>query len=215
MILKKIIRIGLPAGLQMAVTAFSNVFVQSYINVFGSTCMAGWTSLSKIDQFALLPMQSLALAATTFVGQNLGANNLARAKRGTRVSLAMSVGITAVLTVLLLTFSRQMLMLFTQDADVIAYGKLFISVFSPFYVICCANQIFAGSLRGAGDATGPMLIMLASFVLFRQLYLYIGTMFTDSLVYVAFGYPAGWVVCSILMVIHYYAGKWQKPYLAK
>ena len=89
MILKKIIRIGLPAGLQMAVTAFSNVFVQSYINVFGSTCMAGWTSLSKIDQFALLPMQSLALAATTFVGQNLGANNLARAKRGTRVSLAM------------------------------------------------------------------------------------------------------------------------------
>ena len=215
MILKKIIRIGLPAGLQMAVTAFSNVFVQSYINVFGSTCMAGWTSLSKIDQFALLPMQSLALAATTFVGQNLGANNLARAKRGTRVSLAMSVGITAVLTVLLLTFSRQMLMLFTQDADVITYGKLFISVFSPFYVICCANQIFAGSLRGAGDATGPMLIMLASFVLFRQLYLYIGTMFTDSLVYVAFGYPAGWVVCSILMVIHYYAGKWQKPYLAK
>ena len=215
MILKKIVRIGLPAGLQMAVTAFSNVFVQSYINVFGSTCMAGWTSLSKIDQFALLPMQSLALAATTFVGQNLGANNLARAKRGTRVSLAMSVGITAVLTVLLLTFSRQMLMLFTQDADVIAYGKLFISVFSPFYVICCANQIFAGSLRGAGDATGPMLIMLASFVLFRQLYLYIGTMFTDSLVYVAFGYPAGWVVCSILMVIHYLSGKWQKPYLAK
>ena len=81
MVLKKVVRIGLPAGLQMAITSFSNVFVQSYINAFGSSCMAGWTSYSKIDQFVLLPMQSLSLSATTFVGQNLGAGKLARAKK--------------------------------------------------------------------------------------------------------------------------------------
>lgn len=215
MVLKKVVRIGLPAGLQMAITSFSNVFVQSYINAFGSSCMAGWTSYSKIDQFILLPMQSLSLSATTFVGQNLGAGKLARAKKGTRVSLVLSIAITAVLTILLLIFSKQMLLLFTQDDNVLYYGGIFIRFLCPFYVVCCANQIFAGSLRGAGDATGPMFIMLASFVFFRQLYLFIGTQFIDSVIYVGLGYPAGWLVCSLGMMIHYYRGKWEKWYTNK
>ncbi len=212
-ILGKIVRIGLPAGLQMAVTSFSNVFVQSYINAFGSACMAGWTSYTKIDQFVILPMQSLSLAATTFVGQNLGAQNLKRAKQGTKVSLIMSVTVTLALTILLLIFVRPMLMLFTQDENVLYYGKVFIMALSPFYVLCCANQIYAGSLRGAGDATGPMIIMLCSFVLFRQIYLFVGTKFIDTVLFVGLGYPAGWLVCSILMVIHYYRGRWEKAYL--
>lgn len=211
-ILKRVIRIGLPAGLQMAVTSFSNVFVQSYINQFGSACMAGWTSYSKIDQFVLLPMQSLSLSATTFVGQNLGAGNLSRAKKGTRVSLVISVAITAVLTVLLIIFSSQLLMLFNQDENVLYYGNIFIRYLAPFYVICCANQVFAGSLRGAGDATGPMIIMLFSFVVFRQIYLFIGTKFIDTIVFVGLGYPAGWLVCSIFMAIHYFRGRWEKDY---
>ena len=211
-ILKRIVRIGLPAGLQMAVTSFSNVFVQSYINRFGSACMAGWTSYSKIDQFVLLPMQSLSLSATTFVGQNLGAGNLSRAKKGTRVSMAISVAITAVLTVLLIAFSSQLLMLFNQDENVLYYGNIFIRYLAPFYVICCINQIFAGSLRGAGDATGPMIIMLLSFVVFRQIYLFVGSQFFDSIIFVGLGYPAGCLVCSVFMAIHYFRGRWEKDY---
>ena len=211
-ILKRIVRIGLPAGLQMAVTSFSNVFVQSYINRFGSACMAGWTSYSKIDQFVLLPMQSLSLSATTFVGQNLGAGNLSRAKKGTRVSMAISVAITAVLTVLLIAFSSQLLMLFNQDENVLYYGNIFIRYLAPFYVICCINQIFAGSLRGAGDATGPMIIMLLSFVVFRQIYLFVGSQFFDSIIFVGLGYPAGWLVFSVFMAIHYFRGRWEKDY---
>lgn len=211
-ILKKIVRVGLPAGIQMAITSFSNVFVQSYINAFGSACMAGWTTYSKLDQFILLPMQSLSLSATTFVGQNLGAGKLSRAKKGTRVSLALSMSITAVLTIFLLIFSRQFLLLFSQDENVIYYGGIFIRYLSPFYIVCCANQIFAGSLRGAGDATGPMLIMLCSFVLFRQVYLFIGTKFINSIIFVGLGYPAGWVLCSLCMAIHYFRGKWEKNY---
>lgn len=76
-----ILRIGFPAGLQMAVTSFSNVFVQSYINHFGSSCMAGWTTYGKLDKFCLLPIQSVGLSVTTFVGQNLGAGNMNRAKK--------------------------------------------------------------------------------------------------------------------------------------
>ena len=97
--LKKIVRVGIPAALQMAVTAFSNVFVQSYINHFGADCMSGWTAYTKIDQLMFLPMQSLALSATTFVGQNLGAGDTPRAQQGVRRALGISLAVTAVLMV--------------------------------------------------------------------------------------------------------------------
>ena len=107
-ILKVIVRVGMPAGLQQAVTSFSNVFVQSYINAFGSSCMAGWTSYAKIDQFVMLPMQSLSLASTTFVGQNLGAHQLDRAKKGMRTSLSIAIGSTVFLAILLNIFASQL-----------------------------------------------------------------------------------------------------------
>lgn len=97
--LAKIVRVGIPAAIQMAITAFSNVFVQSYVNHFGADCMSGWTAYSKIDQLLFLPMQSLALASTTFVGQNLGIDQVARAKKGARTAFIMSVVATVILTI--------------------------------------------------------------------------------------------------------------------
>ena len=211
-ILKVIVRVGMPAGLQQAVTSFSNVFVQSYINVFGSSCMAGWTSYSKIDQFVMLPMQSLALASTTFVGQNLGAHQLDRAKKGMRTSLYIAIGTTAVLAILLNIFASQLLQLFNQEADVLHYGIIFVRFMSPFYVLCCWNQIFSGALRGAGDSTGPMVIMLSSFVVFRQVYLFIASRLFDSIYVTALAYPIGWLLCSLLVYIRYRRGKWEKNY---
>ena len=101
-ILWKIICVGIPAALQMAVTAFSNVFVQSYINHFGPDCMSGWTAYTKMDQLMLLPMQSLALAATTFVGQNLGIGQVDRAKKGARTACLAAIIITAVMMLALI-----------------------------------------------------------------------------------------------------------------
>ena len=86
--------IGLPTGFQQSLTSFSNVYVQSYINTFGSSCMAGWSSYSKIDQFVFLPMQSIGQASTTFMSQNLGAGNLPRAKKGTGVAMRLALIIT-------------------------------------------------------------------------------------------------------------------------
>jgi putative MATE family efflux protein len=131
-ILKRIWQIGLPSAMQQAVTSFSNVFVQSYINHFGSACMAGWTSYGKIDQFVLLPMQSLSLSAMTFVGQNLGAGDLKRAKRGTNCAIGVSLAITAVLVALIITFSGPMIRLFSADPEVLSYGTLFIRTMLPF-----------------------------------------------------------------------------------
>ena len=88
--LKKIISVGIPAAIQMCITAFSNIFVQSYINFFGADCMSGWTAYAKVDQLLFLPMQSIALSSTTFVGQNLGKGQVARAERGVRNSLIIA-----------------------------------------------------------------------------------------------------------------------------
>lgn len=207
-IMGSIVRIGLPGGIQMAITSFSNVFVQGYFNQFGSDVMAGYTSYVKLDQFIMLPMQSISLSSTTFVGQNLGAGNVKRAKDGVRFSLSLSLLVTAVLSVLLIGFARPLLTMFSSEPSVLDAGALFVRWSSPFYVLCCINQIHAGALRGSGNSTPPTIIMLSSFVLFRQLYLALVKHFCNTVVFVALSYPAGWLVCSIAMCIYFYRSNW-------
>ena len=203
-VLGKILRVGIPAALQMAVTAFSNVFVQSYINSFGPDCMSGWTAYNKIDQLMFLPMQSLALSATSFVGQNIGAGQEQRARQGVRRALSISLVFTAVLMVPVLLFAPWLTAFFNSKPEVVHYGTLLLRYISPFYLLCCVNQIYAGALRGAGKSQVPMFIMLGSFVAFRQIYLYIMSHYiSNTLIPLAMGYPAGWLVCSIITLLYY------------
>lgn len=203
-VLKKIFSVGIPSAIQMAITAFSNVFVQSYINQFGQDFMAGWTTYTKIDQFMFLPMQSLSLASTTFVGQNLGVDNVERAKKGINVALSLAIGSVIVLLIPIMIFAPQLTAFFNGNPQVIEYGSLLLRWISPFYLLCCVNQIYTGALRGAGNTKIPMIIMLSSFVLFRQIYLYVMSNFISNTVLpIAMGYPAGWLVAATLSVIYF------------
>lgn len=215
-VLKKILTVGIPAALQMAITSFSNIFVQSYINHFGDDCMGGWTAYSKIDQFLLLPMQSISLAGTTFVGQNLGVGDIARAKKGIRLALSISVVATAVLMIPVIIFARTLVQFFNDSPEIINYGSMLLQLISPFYVLCCVNQVLAGSLRGAGNSRTPMFIMLGSFVLFRQIYLYImANYISNTIKPIALSYPAGWLVCSTITLIYFLKANWDKYRLVK
>ena len=201
--LKQILRIGLPSSVQSAITAFSNVFVQSYINYFGSACMAGYGVYGKIDAFALIPVQSISMASTTFVGQNWGAKQPGRARKGVRTATLMSLISTAVLGLLVYVLARPLMTLFSPEEDVIEYGIRFIRIVTPFYLAICFNQIYAGALRGVGDATMPTVIMLISFVAFRQVYLAVTRALDAGFIAVALAYPVGWILCSTLLVIRY------------
>ena len=202
--LKKIVAVGIPAALQMAITAFSNVFVQGYINHFGADCMSGWTAYTKIDQLVILPVQSLSLASTTFVGQNLGVGNVERAKGGVRRALSLSFAVTAVLLVPVLTLAPDMTAFFNSKPEVVSYGALLLRLLSPFYFFFCINQIYSGALRGAGNSQVPMFIMLGSFVVFRQIYLYVmANYISNEIVPIALSYPAGWFVCSAVTLLYY------------
>lgn len=204
-VLGKIFVVGIPAAIQMAITAFSNVFVQSYINYFGPDVMSGWTAYSKIDQLMFLPMQSIALASTTFVGQNLGKNQVERAKKGVRNSLLMSFASTAIVMIPVLIFSPYLVEFFNDEPGVIECGTLLLRYITPFYIVCCVNQVYSGALRGAGNSIVPTVIMLSSFVVFRQIYLYIMANFiSNEILPIAMGYPAGWLLCSLLTFIAYH-----------
>lgn len=202
--LKKIFRVGIPAAIQMAITAFSNIFVQSYINYFGDNCMSGWTAYAKVDQLLFLPMQSIALASTTFVGQNLGCNLIDRAKKGVRQSLLIAVAATLIMMVPVLVFASPVVAFFNDKPEVVEYGTLLLRWLSPFYVLCCFNQIYSGALRGAGNSRAPMIIMLSSFVVFRQAYLFIMAKICNEIIPIAMSYPAGWLLCSALTTIYYH-----------
>ena len=203
--------IGLPAGIQSIITAFSNVFVQSYVNFFGSSCMAGWSCYNKLDQFVMLPMQSMAMAATTFVSQNIGAGKEQRADRGTVITVSMSVGVTAVIVALLCLFAAPAVGMFSPDASVIEYGVLFIRANCFFLLFICVNHVLAGALRGRGDSHGPMVIMLLSFVGIRQIYLFVVSRFIANTPFlVGFGYPVGWTTCCIIEVTYFFL-RWRRP----
>ena len=201
--LRQILRIGLPSSIQSAITAFSNVFVQSYINYFGSACMAGYGVYGKIDAFALIPVQSISMSSTTFVGQNWGAMQPERARKGVRTATLMSILSTATLGLLVFVLARPLMAVFSPDEEVIGFGIRFIHIVTPFYLAICFNQIYAGALRGVGDATMPTVIMLISFVLFRQIYLAVTRALGAGFVAVALAYPVGWILCSTLLILRY------------
>ena len=158
----------------------------------------------KIDQLIFLPMQSLALASTTFVAQNLGSKQVKRAKKGAFTALILSIASMLILMVPLLILAPQLVGFFNDKPEVIEYGVMLLRYISPFYLLCCINQIYAGALRGAGNSRAPMIIMLSSFVVFRQVYLYVMANFiSNEVLPIAMSYPAGWLLSSLLTLIYY------------
>ncbi|MBQ8092718.1 MAG: MATE family efflux transporter [Clostridia bacterium] len=208
--LRRIFAVGLPAAIQSVITAFSNIFVQSYINIFGSSCMAGWSCYNKLDSFIMLPVQSMAMAATTFVSQNIGAKQEARAVRGTTTTVMTAFVVTALIATFLYVFAPQSIGLFTSDSSVIDLGVLFIRTNIFFMLFNSINHVLAGALRGRGDSKGPMIIMITAFVVIRQIYLFVLTHFiVNTPKWVGFGYPVGWTCCCIIELTYYFI-RWKR-----
>lgn len=209
--LRKIVRIGVPSALQMGITSFSNVFVMSYINQFGKYVMGGWTAYHKIDMLIVQPMQSLGIATSTFVGQNIGRGQEERARRGVKRALILAIAATLTLSLLVAAFAPWITMFFNKEPEVVRYGTLFMRYLTPFYSLFCINNILSSALRGSGNSRVTMVIMLFSFVLFRQCYMFVMSNFiSNTLLPLAFGYPVGWAVCSLVTFLYYRSHGLQK-----
>ena len=149
-ILKNVIRIGLPAGMQSVLYSVSNLVVQASINSFGTDAIASWAAIGKIDGFIWMVMSAFGIAITTFVGQNFGAQQYARVKRSIKVCLGMALGTTIALSILLLVFMEPLLRFFTGDETVIAIGQRFFWVMAPSYFTYVFIEILSGAIRGGG-----------------------------------------------------------------
>ena len=206
--LSKIIKIGLPTGIQSMVISLSNIIIQSSVNSFGSTQMAGFGAYMKVDGFNILPVLSISMAVTTYVGQNYGAGRIDRVKKGAVVTVVMGLIYTALTGILLLTFSEPIMRLFTDDTDIIAAGELAMKYFCPYYMLLSILNVLAGTVRGAGKSVPPMVILLFAMCVFRVLWIKLVLPHYNTIDVVYMVYPVSWVIGAALMALYTWKGKW-------
>ncbi len=207
-ILKKIVEIGVPAGLQGMIVSVSNVIVMAYINQFGSAGVAGFSCSNKIDNFMGLPVNSLMLAVTTFCGQNLGAKEYDRVKKGVRASLVMSISIVVSLGILVFIFSDALMRIFTSDREVIEDGTAILRIMCPCYIFLCFHQMYSGALRASGRSTVPMITSILAFVVARQIYLAVAIPLMHDIKVIGIGYSFTWGLAAVLTGFYYFHSKW-------
>lgn len=210
-LLGKILKIGLPTGVQNIVISLSNVIVQSSVNSFGAVAMAGFAAYIKVDGFNILPVLSFSMAATTFVGQNVGAGRFDRVKKGMYVSVAMGIIYTVCTGILLLAFAPQVIGVFTQNGKVVEYGVYIMRFFCPFYWMLGILHILAGTIRGTGKTMQAMVVFLFSLCIFRVLWIWGAMSVSHKIGGVMLGYPLSWLVGLVMILIYVWKGNWM-PY---
>jgi putative MATE family efflux protein len=206
-IFKQIIKLGLPAGIQQSMFAVGAMAMTRLVNTFGSSFAAGYSAANKLDTFAFLPIQSIAIAVTTFTGQNIGAGKIERVRHGARAALIMGLGFS-VLGLLLIPTGPWLMRLFSDEPAVIASGMAFLNRIMPFYWMLAILFVLNSTIRGAGESVLPMISSVLSFWLARVpcAYLFAHFFGPENL---NFGYAAGFVVSMLITVPYYLSGKWK------
>ena len=206
----RIIKVGLPTGIQNMVISLSNILVQASVNGYGAAAMAGFAAYMKVDGFNILPIMSFSMAATTFVGQNFGAGKLDRVKKSLWVTLGMGIVYTILTGVLLLAFQDPIMHLFTHEEDVVAFGCTAMHYFCPFYWELSILHGLAGTVRGTGKTIPPMVVLLVSLCVFRIGWIQWVLPFFSSIDGIFLLYPVSWGLGALMMVGYAWKVNWLK-----
>ena len=196
--LRRVVTLGVPSGVQNSVISLANVIVQSNINAFGSSAMAGCGAYSKLEGFAFLPVTCFSLALSTFVSQNLGAGRQDRVKSGVRFGLLCSPILAEGIGVLIFAFAPFLIGLFNGEPEVVAFGVSDARTVALFYCLLAFSHCCAGILRGYGRPVVPMAIMLAVWCVFRITYITVTVRLIPDIRVVFWAYPITWTISSIL-----------------
>ena len=204
----RILKLGIPSGIQQSIISLSNVIVQANVNSFGSAAMAGFGAYSKVDGFAMLPLQSFCMAATTFTGQNIGARKSKRIKQGVYQGIVISMAYTAVISVILYLNAKHILKIFSPDTEVIAYGYSTMLILLPFYWTLAIHQILMGSIRGSGRTMVSMLIGVGNMCILRMIYINLLVPFFPSFGAVMWCYPITWITTMLMDCVYTLKARW-------
>ena len=214
-LLGRILRIGIPAGLQFVTFDFSNVLIQSGINSFGDTTMAAWTAYGKTDALVWMISGAFGVSITTFVGQNFGAQKYSRIRQGAWTCLAMSIAMVGALNVTLLLFRSQILGIYTDNPEVIAVGSMVMLSIMPYEFLFMPIEVFAGTMRGVGNSLMPTLITGSCVCLFRVVWLMTAVRHWHSLKTLTLSYPLSWALAAAVFLVVYFKGNWLRRRIAQ
>ncbi|MCI5773582.1 MAG: MATE family efflux transporter [Erysipelotrichaceae bacterium] len=207
-LLKEIIQIGIPSGIQNSIIGFANVIVQANINSFGALAMAGYGAYTKIEGFGFLPITSFTLALTTFVGQNIGAQQYERTKKGARFGIIATLILAQLIGIFIFIFAPSLIAAFDQNPDVISFGIAKARSCTLFYFLLAYSHALASILRGAGKATVPMMVMMICWCVIRVSFLSITIPLTHDILMVYIVYPLTWFLSSVCFFVYYHRSNW-------
>ena len=214
-LLGRILRIGVPAGLQFVTFDFSNILIQSGVNSFGDVTMAAWTAHGKTDAITWMISGAVGVSVTTFVGQNFGAQKYRRIRQSVWVCLAMSVALVGAVAAVILTFRTQILGIYTDDPEVIAVGSFIMLSIVPFNVVFMPIEVFGGTMRGVGYSVVPTVITGSCVCLFRILWLATVVRRWHTLRTLTLCYPISWMIAAAVFYIVYLRGNWLRTRIAQ
>lgn len=209
-ILKQIFVLGLPSGIQNSVNSIANLVVQANINAFGDLAMGGCGSYSKIQGFVFIPVLSMSLALTTYVGQNMGANKPERVKQGIRQGMLISVVMAEIFGIFVFIFAPYMVGLFSKDPAVVAFGVQQARVEALFFFLLAITHACAGTLRGAGKTIIPMSVTLGAWCILRIAYIEVLVRMVPTIHVVFSAYPVTWMISSIILLWCIKRQNWEK-----
>lgn len=206
--IKQILTLGLPSGIQNSIISLANIVVQSNINAFGTAAMAGCGSYAKIEGFAFLPITCFTMALTTFVSQNIGAKKYDRVKKGAVFGMVCALILAETVGILFYNFAPALISLFGGEAGSIAFGVLQAHTCALFYFLLAFSHASAAILRGAGKSTIPMYVMMISWCLIRIMYITIVGQMFDNIQLIFLAYPITWSISSVIFMIYLLKSDW-------
>lgn len=214
--LRQILHMGIPSGIQNSIISLANIVVQTHINSFGSLAMAGSGAYAKVEGFGFLPVTSFSMALTTFIGQNLGAKRYDRVKKGARFGVLTCATMAEVMGVLIYCLIPYCIAAFNNTPEVIAYGTLHARTTTLFYFLLAFSHGMAGVFRGAGKSIVPMVVMMVCWCFIRIAYVTLAVPMPplpDTDIRTLFAcYPITWCLSSIAFTIYYFKANWLHAY---
>ena len=202
--LRQIFQVGIPAGIQSTVINFSNALLQSSVNSFGSTAMAGYTAANNILGFLYASVNAVTQACMSFTSQNFGVGKYKRVDLVLRDCMILTVGVSLVLGGGAYLFGNEVLRIYTNDSEVVRCGVEILSITTVPYFLCGIMDLFPGSLRGMGYSTVPMILSVVGTVGMRIFWIYRVFPFHRSLYVLFISYPASWLITIAMQVICFY-----------
>ena len=202
--LRRIVRIGFPAGMQSIMYNVSNVIIQTGVNTLGTDNVTAWATYGKVDGLFWMMISALGISATTFVGQNYGAGRMDRVRKGTSVCMGIGVLLTTIVGVVLYTGGYLLVDLFTEDAEVRRISMELVRFMVPTFSTYIAIEVLSGTLRGVGDAWMPLVITGVGICAVRVLWIIVALPVRPHILTAAFSYPLTWTITSLAFVVYYY-----------